>query len=102
MIGYNHSNKTAKEQKKPKGETTMKGNKQQLLKAAVEYYRFLNTIIEDGDAQAAYKLEDGFRTQIEIASDGLLVIGQIGDSGKFTSLRVYERHEYASFATVEI
>lgn len=70
----------------------MKGNKQQLLKAAVEYYRFLNTMIEEGDAQAAYNLEDGFRNQMKMAGDGMLVIGQTDESGKFTSLRVYERH----------
>lgn len=70
----------------------MKGNKQQLIKAAVEYYRFLNTVIEGGNAKAAYKLEDEFRLPVANAGDGLLVIGQTDESGKFTSLRFYERH----------
>lgn len=79
----------------------MKGNKQQLLKAAVEYYRFLNTIIEEGNAQAAYKLEDAFRIQMKMAGDGMLVLGQTDESGKFASLQVKERNNN-DFETVEI
>ena len=85
----------------------MKGNKQQLLKAAVEYYRFLNTIIEEGDAQAAYKLEDVFRIQMKMAGDGMLVIEQTDESGKFVSMRVGDRQirdisDIDDFETVEI
>ena len=85
----------------------MKGNKQQLIKAAVEYYRFLNTIIEEGDAQAAYNLEDGFRNQMKMAGDGMLVIGQTDESGKFVSMRVGDRQirdisDIDDFETVEI
>lgn len=85
----------------------MKGNKQQLLKVAVEYYRFLNTIIEEGDAQAAYKLEDVFRIQMKMAGDGMLVFGQTDESGKFVSMRVGERQirdisDIDDFETVEI
>ena len=83
----------------------MKGNKQQLLKAAVEYYRFLNTMIEAGNARVAYKLEDNIRTLVENASDGkdsrMLLIGQTDDSGKYTSVKIYENHNRDCF-TVEI
>lgn len=83
----------------------MKGNRQQLLKVAVEYYRFLNTMIEAGNARAAYKLEDNIRTLVENASDGkdsrMLLIGQTDDSGKYTSVKIYENHNRDCF-TVEI
>lgn len=80
----------------------MKGNKEQLIKTAAEYYRFLNTIIEEGDADTAYKLEGTFRTTMCIAGDGMTCIGKTDESGKYTHLNIYERLSNDADYTVEI